>query len=200
MKQSKRMSFLESAINIAVGFGISLGAQMVFLPMLGVPINHAQNFIFACIMTVISLCRSFLLRRIFEALHIRTPLSPGMLAVIAERRRQIEVEGWDAGHDAGHNEGDLARAGAAYLLSFAGLGYLASQVWPFEERWFKPDTIRPRRDLVRGLSLGLADLEKLDATKRSRAAKIAAWPPASAEISRDPSVIGDGAWNAKRGV
>lgn len=165
MKQSRRMSFVESAINIGVGFGISLGAQMVFLPMLGVPINHTQNFIFAVIMTVISLCRQFLLRRLFEALHIRTPLSPGMLAVIAERRRQIEVEGWDAAHDADHSRGEMAKAAAAYLLSFGGHQTHARRLWPWGGHWWKPDSVRPRRDLVRGLALGLAELEKFDATK-----------------------------------
>ena len=42
---------VESVVNVAVGFGISLGAQIVFLPMLGVTVSMAQNFIFALIMT-----------------------------------------------------------------------------------------------------------------------------------------------------
>lgn len=93
MKQSRAMSFVESVVNILVGFGISLGAQIVFLPMLGVAVSLGQNLIFALIMTVISIARSFLLRRLFEALHIRRPLTPAMNAVIAERWRQIEQEG-----------------------------------------------------------------------------------------------------------
>jgi hypothetical protein len=70
------MSFVESIFNILVGFGISLGAQVVFLPLLGVEVNFKQNFIFALIMTVISIARQFVLRRVFEALHIRRPLTP----------------------------------------------------------------------------------------------------------------------------
>ena len=50
-------------------------------------------------MTAISIARGFLLRRLFEALHIRRPLSPFMQAVIAERVRQVEVEGWSSEHD-----------------------------------------------------------------------------------------------------
>lgn len=45
-------------------------------------------------MTMISIARSYVLRRLVEALHIRRPLSPFMQAVIAERYRQVEVERW----------------------------------------------------------------------------------------------------------
>lgn len=168
VKQSKGMSLLESGINIGVGFGISLGAQMVFLPMLGVPINHLQNLFFALIMTVVSLCRQFILRRLFEALHIRTPLSPGMLAVIAECHRQHTVEGWDEVHDDKHEPGELALAGAAYLVSGAGEPRRADRIWPWNRTWWKPDVLRPRRDLVRGCALGISEIEKLDRTKKVR--------------------------------
>jgi hypothetical protein len=165
------MSFIESLINITVGFGISLGAQIVFLPMLGVHINFSQNFIFAVIMTVISIARQFMLRRLFEALHIRTPLSPAMLAVIAERRRQMEVEGWDTKHDDEHEPGELALAGAAYLVSGAGSPIKGRKLWPWDHEFWKPDIIRRRRDFVRGLALGLAELEKYDRTKRKQRAQ-----------------------------
>lgn len=175
MKQSKSMSLLESSINIGVGFGISLSAQMVFLPMIGVSINHTQNFIFACIMTVISLARSYLLRRLFEALHIRVPMSPFMLAVIAERQRQPAVEGWDAAHDDGHKPGELARAGAAYAIyatshvvekKSSNVFALALQVWPWTNDWWKPTGFR--RDLVKAGALILAEGEKFDRTKGRR--------------------------------
>lgn len=157
MKQSRLASFIESWVNIIVGFGISLGAQMLFLPMLGVPINHTQNFIFACIMTVISLCRSFILRRIFEALHIRRPLTPFMQAVIAERYRQIEVEGYDTAHDDGHHSYDLASGGAAYLLD-------NENYWPWGDG-FKRDHPK-RRKYVIGAAMALAAGEHLDRNRK----------------------------------
>jgi hypothetical protein len=163
MKQSKSMSLLESGINIGVGFGISLGAQMVFLPMIGVPINHTQNFIFALIMTVISLARSFVLRRLFEALHIRVPLSPFMLAVAAERRRQVDVEGWTPEHDDAHRLGELSRAGAAYAVFTPAL---SDQIWPWDKAWWKPTGFR--RDLVKAAALIIAEGEKLDRSKTKR--------------------------------
>jgi hypothetical protein len=175
MKQSKGMSLLESGINIGVGFGISLGAQMVFLPMIGVPINHTQNFIFACIMTVISLARSFLLRRLFEALHIRVPLSAFILACIAERRRQESIEGWTPEHDDKYDPGELARAGAAYAVyakshivekNSSGVFALALQIWPWTNDWWKPAGFR--RDLVKAGALIFAEGEKFDRTKGRR--------------------------------
>lgn len=169
MKQSKFMSMLESIINIAVGFGISLGAQMLFLPMIGVAISFSQNLTFALIMTVISIARSYLLRRVFEALHIRRPLSPFMQAVVAERFRQIEQEGWSTEHDDQHQAGELARAGGCYA-DRAGLpGSTASDIparWPWDAEWWKPAGFR--RDLVKACALILAEGEKFDRSRKSK--------------------------------
>jgi hypothetical protein len=174
MKQSRLMSWLESCINIAVGFGISLAAQMFFLPLLGVAIDFHQNLFFALIMTVISLLRSFLLRRVFETLHIRRPLSAFMQAVIAECYRQREVEGYDAAHDAQHSPRELARAGAAYLLGgeetkVGGNGVLPQRftgflLWPWNRESWKPRELR--RDLVRGCALGIAAGELADRNRK----------------------------------
>lgn len=182
MKQSRLMSFLESCINIAVGFGISLGAQMLFLPLLGVSISFGQNFVFACIMTVISLARQFLLRRIFEALHIRRPLSPFMQAVVAERYRQIDAEGYDTQHDDDHHAGELAHAGIAYVEFAHGIHdehdrALLGVTWPWDLESYKPTGIR--RDLVKGCALIIAEGERHDRTrKRKRSVTVTASPPA----------------------
>ena len=187
MKQSSFMSFIESTINILVGFGIACAAQAIFLPMLGVPIPWSANFAFAAIMTVISIGRSFLLRRVFEALHIRRPLSPFMQAVVAERFRQVEVEGWTAAHDdSAHGWRDLARAGAAYLIGpdrYTVTDYEADEetvpvsgrlIWPWALDWWKPHDFR--RDLVRGCALGIAEGEKFDRARKGkrRVEKVAA--------------------------
>ena len=99
MKQSRRMSLFESVANIGVGFLISLWAQSLILPMLGVHVSFHQNLSFALVMTAVSITRSYLLRRVFEALHLLRPLSPFMIAVLAERYRQI-----DQPHDSGAHE------------------------------------------------------------------------------------------------
>ncbi|APO53479.1 hypothetical protein LUI11_15410 [Bradyrhizobium diazoefficiens] len=167
MKQSKIMSLVESVINIAVGFGISLAAQMYFLPLLGVTVSFRQNLFFALIMTAISIARSYVLRRIFEALHIRRPLSPFMQAVIAERFRQIEQEGWSTTHDDAHPVGELAAAGSCYAImptwrrrADDDFGPEPPMVWPWSFEWWKPQD--NRRDLVRAAALVIAEGEKSD--------------------------------------
>lgn len=176
MKQSKLMSFVESTINILVGFGIACVAQAILLPMLGVPIPWDANFAFAGIMTVISIARSFVLRRVFEALHIRRPLSPFMQAVFAECIRQREVEGWDVAHDDRHAPGELAQAGAAYLIGperRERVDYEADEsivtiggrlLWPWALDWLKWK--ERRRNLVRGCALGIAEGEKHDRSRK----------------------------------
>ncbi len=161
MKQSKFMSMLETSLSTAVGFGISLTAQWYFLPLLGVTISLQQNFFFAVIMTVVSLARGFVLRRIFEALHIRRPLSPFMQAVVAERFRQIEVEGWSLERDDNHRRGDLAGAGASYAIGTHSGGPPA--IWPWSPEWWKPKDYR--RNLVVGTALLIAEGEKFDRSK-----------------------------------
>jgi hypothetical protein len=176
MKQSRLMSLAESVINIIVGFGISLAAQTFFLPLLGVAVSFRQNLLFALIMTVISIARSYLLRRVFEALHIRRPLSPFMQAVIAERLRQVEQEGWDAHHDDQHEAGEMSLAGAAYARTahvhlLDGPGLLTwperkPDFWPWSLQWWKPTGFR--RDLVKACALIVAEGEKSDRSRKAR--------------------------------
>lgn len=172
MKQSQFMSLVESTINILVGFGIAVTAQAIFLPLLGVPIPLTANLIFAVIMTAISIARSYLLRRLFEALHIRRPLSPFMQAVVAERYRQIEGEGWSIEHDDKHVPGQLALAGACYAsfacvdqgLRHSIIGAAPPDEWPWHPDWWKP--AGTRRDLVKAGALIVAEGERHDRNRR----------------------------------
>ncbi|HEY4775824.1 MAG TPA: hypothetical protein VIH40_13515 [Xanthobacteraceae bacterium] len=174
MKQPKFMSLVESVLNIAIGFGISLGAQIYFLPLLGVEISLRQNLMFALIMTAISIARSFLVRRLFEALHIRVPLSAALLAIAAERQRQKDVEGYDAAHDDKHSVTELAAAGAAYAIN-PGMPRLPPDCWPWDDVFWKPGDLR--RDLVRGGALFVAALDRLERMRKRVPPKVAAvWP------------------------
>ncbi|MFD1330728.1 hypothetical protein ACFQ4O_01805 [Methylopila musalis] len=86
--------------------------------------------------------------------------------VLAERRRQVEAEGWTLEHDDAHDAGEMSAAGAAYAMS-AYLGtttrYLAldpTGFWPWDPSWWKPKS--PREDLVRAGALILAEIERMD--------------------------------------
>ena len=91
-------------------------------------------------------------------------LSDGPLAEIAaERRRQIEAEGWSPAHDDQH-AGAMAMAGACYAILGAGFGNtaadIARQLWPWDAAAYKPKD--PRRNLVRAGALLVAELDRLD--------------------------------------
>ncbi|MGC3581307.1 hypothetical protein ACPTKM_28410 [Pseudomonas aeruginosa] len=88
------------------------------------------------------------------------------LDVQAERRRQIEAEGWTPEHDDEHSHGQMARAAACYALAGSSApndgtaALLVSLAWPWDEQWWKPSTAR--RDMVKACALGLAEIERLD--------------------------------------
>ncbi|WP_236658365.1 hypothetical protein [Pseudomonas knackmussii] len=88
------------------------------------------------------------------------------LDVQAERRRQVEAEGWSPEHDDEHGGGQMARAGACYALAGSSApndekaAMLVSLAWPWAPQWWKPTTAR--RDLVKAAALILAEIDRLD--------------------------------------
>lgn len=75
--------------------------------------------------------------------------------IAAERRRQVEAEGWTPEHDDGHGRGEMADAAACYASPGA-----FSFFWPWDEIWWKPTT--RRRDLIKAAALIVAEIERLD--------------------------------------
>lgn len=80
--------------------------------------------------------------------------------VLAERRRQVEVEGWTPEHDDSHGAGELAIAAACYAGNSAGKWGIATAAWPWAPKWWKP--ANARRDLVKAGALILAEIERMD--------------------------------------
>lgn len=70
MRQTRLGSFVEAWTNIFVGFGIAMAANAIVLPAFGFAISMAQNFWITVVFTVISLIRSYLLRRFFNSLRL----------------------------------------------------------------------------------------------------------------------------------
>lgn len=67
MSQSRIDSFMEAATNVAIGVGVSMAANAVFIPMItGEPLSAAANGSLAVIYTIISLARSYIIRRAFN--------------------------------------------------------------------------------------------------------------------------------------
>jgi hypothetical protein len=161
MKQSRLGSFGESCVNTAAGFGLSLLLQWAVLGwLMGQSIPLSVNLGFAAVMTVASIGRQFVLRRVFEYFRISRTLSPFMQAVVAERFRQIEAEGWSADHDAQHRLGELARHGAIYAMHAHVAGATPPSDWRWDNEWWKPQGTR--RNLVKAAALILAEGDRFD--------------------------------------
>ena len=69
MKQSRWMSFAEAVVNVVVGYGVAVVTQMLVLPLFGIRASVSDNLIIGVIFTMVSLVRSFTLRRVFESLR-----------------------------------------------------------------------------------------------------------------------------------
>lgn len=66
--QLKRHSLLESFVNVAVGYGVALLSQILVFPIFNIQVSFEQNIYIGLIFTVISIIRSYLLRRCFTHL------------------------------------------------------------------------------------------------------------------------------------
>ena len=68
VSQTRLGSFIEAWANVAIGFGINFGMNMLILPMFGfTSLTLGTNFVIGMIYTVISVVRSYVLRRWFNA-------------------------------------------------------------------------------------------------------------------------------------
>jgi hypothetical protein len=104
----------------------------------------------------------------YDCLGIEIPAG-----ILAERRRQIDVEGWSAGSDDLRTDGALLAAAMLYYRHGAGLHVSMVEVWhrgseaavecplgwPWLPEWWKPRT--PRRDLERAGALCLAEIDRM---------------------------------------
>ena len=69
MKQSRTMSLFESVSNVIVGYGVAIVTQILIFPIFGLHTTLAQNLKMAALFSVISIVRSYVLRRLFEAIR-----------------------------------------------------------------------------------------------------------------------------------
>ena len=69
MKQSRFMSLVEAVANVIVGYCVAVGTQILIFPMFGLHTTLAQNLKMGAVFTVVSIARSFALRRLFEAVR-----------------------------------------------------------------------------------------------------------------------------------
>lgn len=65
MKDSRIKSLTEASFNILVGFTINFIANIIILPLIGTPFSLTNFGLIGIAYTVISLARSYVIRRLF---------------------------------------------------------------------------------------------------------------------------------------
>lgn len=68
--QSVLQSWVETAVNIAVGLLIGFASQRIVFPWFGIHLAIADNLRISAIFTVTAVVRGFVLRRAFNAFHV----------------------------------------------------------------------------------------------------------------------------------
>ena len=70
MKQSRLMSLVEAIANVIVGYGVAVVTQILIFPIFGLQTTLGQNLAMGGVFTIVSLFRSFALRRLFESFRV----------------------------------------------------------------------------------------------------------------------------------
>lgn len=72
MKQSRAASLVEALTNVAVGFAVALLTQVIIFPLFSIEAGLREHMSIATAFTLVSLLRSYALRRAFEAWRARS--------------------------------------------------------------------------------------------------------------------------------
>ena len=69
MRQSRAMSLVEAMANVLVGYGVAVVTQILIFPIFDLHTTLAQNLKMGAVFTVVSIGRSYVLRRLFERMR-----------------------------------------------------------------------------------------------------------------------------------
>jgi hypothetical protein len=69
--QSKYMSLLEATVGQIIGFLIGWATNYLVLPLFGFAVSFTSSFWLTVVFAIISFIRSYLIRRMFNWLHVQ---------------------------------------------------------------------------------------------------------------------------------
>ena len=72
MQQSRLMSLAESVTNVVIGYVLAIATQIVVFPWFGIETGLAEHLTIGLAFVGVSLARGYLLRRLFEAIQMRS--------------------------------------------------------------------------------------------------------------------------------
>jgi hypothetical protein len=73
--QTRTQSAIEAVSNVVVGYLVALVSQLLIFPLFGIHVPLSSNLAIGAWFTVISLVRSYVLRRWFNGLKFRRKIS-----------------------------------------------------------------------------------------------------------------------------
>jgi hypothetical protein len=82
--------------------------------------------------------------------------------IAAERKRQVEEEGWTPEHDEAHGRGELRSAAICYAAGSRMVG--STDQWPWSRFWWKPRDVVS--NLVKAGALIAAEIDRLQRAER----------------------------------
>jgi hypothetical protein len=66
VRQSRKASLAEAITNVVIGYWLAVAVQSALFPLLGLRVSFSENLVIGAVFTVVSIARSYALRRIFE--------------------------------------------------------------------------------------------------------------------------------------
>lgn len=69
--QSRKASLAEAVTNVLLGYGIAVASQSIIFPLFGIHVSLQESMAIALAFTGVSIVRSYVLRRVFNQLHLR---------------------------------------------------------------------------------------------------------------------------------
>lgn len=77
--QSRAMSLVEALANVAVGFIIAVLTQRAVFPLFGISTTISTDLAIGALFTLVSIVRSYVMRRLFERVAGRSRAAEGNL-------------------------------------------------------------------------------------------------------------------------
>ena len=71
MPQSRVMSLIEATTNVVVGYVLAIATQLAVFPLFGLEAALGEHLAIGAVFVMVSLARSYLLRRLFERIRAR---------------------------------------------------------------------------------------------------------------------------------
>lgn len=69
MSQSRRGSLIEAVANVVIGYLVAIGSQIIIFPWFNIHVSTGDHLAISLAFTVVSLVRSYLLRRLFNRIR-----------------------------------------------------------------------------------------------------------------------------------